>query len=471
MLLSFAWKNVRSRKSSLAICIFISLAMTFLCIINAILDGTEQGVEKVFVSSFTGDIVIRPVSKFPLSLFGDETPVTGNLTSISTMDSIVSVIPIVEHHKAIEYVIPQLTTYAALEKDTYRINTALFGLDAQKYTSAMTGIHILEGRPFASNEKGIMISKKTAGDTIKVGDTIQLVAADAASFRIRAVPVTAIYSYEVENQILDRISILDPETLRSLKNVANTAFIDDSLIDEQSRNLLSSDEFGSIDDLFAGFSDVEAVISETDEIILPIKEDSMQTSWNFIVCTVNKNYSVPLVITNLNKIFKENNLPVQAVNWRKAAGATATYVYVLRLLLNAGIIVVLLAGFIVINNTLTINVIDRIKEIGTMRAIGAKKRIIAMLFFIETFLLTFISASIGTVFGFIGNTVLSMLRLPIHNSLLQQLFGGSVLTTIVTGSNIISLFALAFFLGILGWIIPVQTALEVTPVTAMRGAR
>lgn len=445
--------------------------MTFLCIINAILDGTEQGVEKVFVSSFTGDIVIRPVSKFPLSLFGDETPVTGNLTSISTMDSIVSVIPIVEHHKAIEYVIPQLTTYAALEKDTYRINTALFGLDAQKYTSAMTGIHILEGRPFAFNEKGIMISKKTAGDTIKVGDTIQLVAADAVSFRIRAVPVTAIYSYEVENQILDRISILDPETLRSLKNVANTAFIDDSLIDEQSRNLLSSDEFGSIDDLFAGFSDVEAVISETDEIILPIKEDSMQTSWNFIVCTVNKNYSVPLVITNLNKIFKENNLPVQAVNWRKAAGATATYVYVLRLLLNAGIIVVLLAGFIVINNTLTINIIDRIKEIGTMRAIGAKKRIIAMLFFIETFLLTFISASIGTVFGFIGNTVLSMLRLPIHNSLLQQLFGGSVLTTIVTGSNIISLFALAFFLGILGWIIPVQTALEVTPVTAMRGAR
>lgn len=445
--------------------------MTFLCIINAILDGTEQGVEKVFVSSFTGDIVIRPVSKFPLSLFGDETPVTGNLTSISTMDSIVSVIPIVEHHKAIEYVIPQLTTYAALEKDTYRINTALFGLDAQKYTSAMTGIHILEGRPFASNEKGIMISKKTAGDTIKVGDTIQLVAADAASFRIRAVPVTAIYSYEVENQILDRISILDPETLRSLKNVASTAFIDDSLIDEQSRNLLSTDEFGSIDDLFAGFSDVEAVISETDEIILSIKEDSMQTSWNFIVCTVNKNYSVPLVIKNLNKIFKENNIPVQAVNWRKAAGATATYVYVLRLLLNAGIIVVLLAGFIVINNTLTINVIDRIKEIGTMRAIGAKKRIIAMLFFIETFLLTFISASIGTVFGFIGNTVLSMLRLPIHNSLLQQLFGGSVLTTIVTGSNIISLFALAFFLGILGWIIPVQTALEVTPVTAMRGAR
>lgn len=470
MLFSFAFKNIRSRKSSFAICLFISAAMAFLFIVNAVFDGTEQGIQKAFVRSFTGNIVIRPISKYPLSLFGDETPVTGDLTQISQIDSILSVIPLIENHKAVEYALPQLTAYAALEKDEYRINTALFGVEAESYVKAMTGIRILEGKPYKPYEKGIMISKKTAGSTIKTGDTIQLVTADAGSFRIRAVPVSAIYEYEVENQILDRISLLDPVTLRSLKNVANVAYIDDSLIEEQSRNLLSKQELDSIDDLFSEFSDVNAVVSDTEHINIQIDASAPQTAWNFIVCTVKDDHSVPLAIADLNRLLKKNSMPVEAVNWRKAAGATATYMYILRLILNSGIIVVLLAGFIVVSNTLTINVLDRIKEIGTMRAIGAKKSLIALLFFIETCMLTFISAFIGIIMGFIGNLVLSALKIPIANSLLQQLFGGNVLSTVVTYTNILSIFILALFLGILGWLFPVQNALDITPVTAMRGA-
>ena len=80
MFLRLAFKNVISRKSSFIIVLFISFAIMLLVVTNAVFDSTENGVKQSFVNSFTGDIAIRPLSKSPLSLFGDETPVTGTLT-------------------------------------------------------------------------------------------------------------------------------------------------------------------------------------------------------------------------------------------------------------------------------------------------------------------------------------------------------------------------------------------------------
>ncbi len=85
MLLYLAFKNIISKKSSFVIIFFIAFAVMLLVITNAVFDSTEQGVQETFVSSFTGDIVIRPEYKSPLSLFGDETPVTGSLTKLPNL--------------------------------------------------------------------------------------------------------------------------------------------------------------------------------------------------------------------------------------------------------------------------------------------------------------------------------------------------------------------------------------------------
>ena len=85
MLLKLAFKNVVSRKSSLVIILFITFAVCLFCVANAVFDSTEQGVQTNYVASFTGDFIIRPKSKFQQSLFGDETPVTGELTMLDTI--------------------------------------------------------------------------------------------------------------------------------------------------------------------------------------------------------------------------------------------------------------------------------------------------------------------------------------------------------------------------------------------------
>ena len=81
-ILRLALKNILSRKSSAAIVLFVSAAISLLVVINSVFDCTEYGIEEVFKNSFTGDFVIRPKATAPLSLFGDETPFTGELSEI-----------------------------------------------------------------------------------------------------------------------------------------------------------------------------------------------------------------------------------------------------------------------------------------------------------------------------------------------------------------------------------------------------
>ena len=82
MIFKLALKNIISRKSSIVIVLFIAFAVATLVLTNAIFDSTENGIQETFVSSFTGDLVIRPKNETPLSLLGDETPITGSFMEI-----------------------------------------------------------------------------------------------------------------------------------------------------------------------------------------------------------------------------------------------------------------------------------------------------------------------------------------------------------------------------------------------------
>ena len=143
----------------------------------------------------------------------------------------------------------------------------------------------------------------------------------------------------------------------------------------------------------------------------------------------------------------------------------------MRIILNIGIAIVLCAGFIIVNNTLVINVLDRTQEIGTLRAIGTKKRYISVECMIETFILTLTGGVIGVLFGNWICHLITKANIVLNNSFLVQLFGSDALNIFVTGGNVFKMFLLVVMLGIIGWIYPVITAMKVSPVVAMQGGR
>lgn len=476
MSLYLAVKNLLIKKSSYVIVIFIAFAVMMLVVTNAVFDSTEKGVQETFVSSFTGDIVIRPKNVPPLSLFGDETPVTGKLSNIPILNPYGQICDVLSSDKKIRAFTPQITGRVAISNDSGDSLSAsyVFGVNGGDYISSMSSIKILEGAPWKNGEKGAMLTKKHADELkINLGETIQLAVEEGLSSRIRAVPVTAIYEYKNDNSTLENLVLVNSETVRSVLDITDMTESSNIKLDEGQEEFLGDVNF---ENLFADAEDIDKSV-ETEKITFTDEEKSQLASsyssatWNFIICRLENSKDTYPEIKRLNKIFKENEWQVEAVNWRSSAGNTAFYLYILRLILNIGIIIVLAAGFIVVNNTLVINVLDRIREIGTMRAIGASKRYISRECMAETVIMAIVSGFLGCVLGIVLSKIVNLMQITVHNSFLVQLFGGTNIVTSVKASNLFGSFMVAIVIGLIAWIYPVINALKVNPVQAMQGAK
>lgn len=483
MLFKLAFKSVISRRSSAIIILFITFAVCLFCVANAVFDSTEHGVQTNYKASFTGDCIIRPQSKMQQSLFGDETPVTGELTVLSTLVPYSDIIETLKTLPEVEAFTGQVSGAVMAERSdgANRIVSYLFGVNAQDYLSLMKSIKIINGAPFEEGQRGVMLCKQVAQKLdVTVGSMVQFVVADGPNFRIRAATVTAIFEYDIYNEIFGRFIIADPVTVRSVMDMTETFASDDYEIAEENTNLfLESDDF---DDLFSDAADFEYALesvskneeTDSDDSFEPAEPEnafSDSTTWNYLLIRLKPTVRDSDFIKKINRIFRKKGWPVQATDWRHAAGSTALYLFWMRKIFNIGIMIVLAAGFIIVNNSLIINVLDRTREIGTLRAIGAKKRFISLQCMIENIILTFTSGILGVIAGKICVHFINKAHIILSNSFLIQLFGSEALSVSVTGLNVFKLFVLVTVLALLGWVYPVINALKVSPVDAIQGAK
>lgn len=479
MIFKLAFRNVISRKSSIVIVLFMSFAITLFCLANAVFDSTEYGVQSSFVTSFTGDLIIRPKNGVQYSLFGDENPFTGKFSQIENIVPYTSIIQTVVANADYSAVLGQISGIVRMESDSKRSPIYLFGVDGDDYVKAMSSIKILSGNAFKDGERGVMLPKSVAEAwNVGVGDEIQFSYSDGSAFRIRANPVTAVLDYTTDNAIFSKFALIDAATLRDLLDLGSASDFSSVNVDSNKVSMLDDDL--DLDSLFGDAEDSDAIFEDESDIFLEQKEDlkiqenadsSLGNSWNFLLICLNNPKKSGATIRKLNKIFRQNGWPVEATDWRHAAGSSALYLYWLRLILNIGIFILLFAGFIVVANSLVIKVLDRTNEIGTLRAIGAKKRFISKQLLAETFMMTVTSGIIGIILGFVIANIITGAHISFSNDFLVQLFGADDLRIFITFSNIVKQACLVIVLGIIGWAYPVIAALKVSPVQAMMGSR
>ncbi|WP_022931584.1 ABC transporter permease [Treponema bryantii] len=482
MLLKLALKNVISRRSSLVIILFITFAVSLFCLANAVFDSTEQGVQTNYVASFTGDFIIRPKSKFQQSLFGDETPVTGELTTLSTIVPYEKIIETIEAMPEVAGTTGQISGAAMAERSdgANRVPAYVFGVEGEPYLSLMKSIHLLRGKPYEHGQRGVMLCSQMAEKLgVDVGSTVQFIVSDGPNYKIRAADVTAVFEYEIYNEIFGRFVIADPITIRSLLGITEVFSSDSYNLSEEATNLFTeNNDFSDFDDLFDDVSDYDEALIQTDsseeeEIVTETTSEDLSesTSWNYLIVRLKDAKDTKRIMKKISRIFRKNGWPVQVADWRHAAGSTALYLFWMRKIFNIGIVIVLAAGFIIVNNTLVINILDRTREIGTLRAIGAKKRFISLQCMTENLILTITSGILGVLAGNIGTHFINKAHIVLHNSFLVQLFGAEAISVHVSSGNVIKLFILVLALALLGWIYPVINALKVSPVDAISGAK
>ena len=119
----------------------------------------------------------------------------------------------------------------------------------------------------------------------------------------------------------------------------------------------------------------------------------------------------------------------------------------------------LIVSSIMIGIITYISVLERIKEIGILRSIGASKKDISRVFNAETFI-------VGLVAGLIGIGVTVLLNFPI-NSVIKNVADVSNLAKLTVAGAVV-LIVISMLLTIIAGLIPAKIASKKDPVEALR---
>ncbi len=120
----------------------------------------------------------------------------------------------------------------------------------------------------------------------------------------------------------------------------------------------------------------------------------------------------------------------------------------------------LIVSCIMIGIITHISVMERTKEIGILRAMGASKRNISQVFNAETFI-------IGCCAGLLGTGVSLLLLVPI-NSIIERVSGISGITAQLPMASAALLIAISIIITLIGGLLPARNAAKKEPVIALR---
>lgn len=133
---------------------------------------------------------------------------------------------------------------------------------------------------------------------------------------------------------------------------------------------------------------------------------------------------------------------------------------VISYVLIAFVAISLIVSSIMIGVITYISVLERKKEIGILRAIGASKRNISQVFNAETFI-------IGLLAGVLGIIITLLLLIP-GNALIHEIAGNTSVNAVLPIGGAFILIILSVILTMIGGLIPSKKAAQEDPVTALR---
>lgn len=176
------------------------------------------------------------------------------------------------------------------------------------------------------------------------------------------------------------------------------------------------------------------------------------------------NQSISNLLNEYNNRMREEGAEDKVISYTDMVGtlmsSVTTIIDTISYVLIAFIGISLVVSSIMIGVITYISVLERKKEIGILRAIGASKHNVAQVFNAETFI-------IGTLAGVIGIGVTLLLTIPI-NQLISFLSNGANVRASLPVMGGVILVILSIVLTLIGGIIPSKKAAKEDPVLALR---
>lgn len=500
-----AIRNLKEHKSkTIIISLFLIFGVAIVILGNSFLESVNRGLEKDFRANYTGDIAIsiKPEKGDRIEIFGVESSnMTGTIPQIPAIPDLEKVQKLVDETEGVKsqtkLISAMVIVAKGLEIDIDEILdrddlgfddmpvSMLFAGEDETYWKTFSGINFVEGTYPAPYTNEVMVDTrvKRAFESLykaelNIGDTILIAGANTKGI-IREGKISGIFKPSNENSAMFQIIYCNPGLARSFADLTYGSSFSQELPENVNLNLssMSEDElFGDSDDDFFGDIDEDDTFlgsaADFDSILgdTTLRDELNKTddgAWHYILLKLNHPSQTEKTIKTLKKQCEEQDLNVQIQDWKNAAGSYAYTVEGIGIVFNMLIIILAVVVFIIIMNTMTVSVIERTGEIGTMRAIGAEKSFVRKLFFTESLFLTLVSSVIGIILAFIIMKIFNSLNITITNSIAKMILGGGLLQFSPTVKIIGMTVLIALAGSIISNLYPVSSALKITPLKAL----
>jgi ABC-type lipoprotein release transport system permease subunit len=165
---------------------------------------------------------------------------------------------------------------------------------------------------------------------------------------------------------------------------------------------------------------------------------------------------------------KQDGLTLKAIDWQEAAGLIGKFVNVVRIVLYVSILIIFLIALVIINNALVMATLERVKEIGTLRAIGAQRRFILAMLVVESIVVGLIFGGLGAGVGALIVTLVGKIGIPAKSDIWFFFFSGPRLYPFIGTTNVIAAFIIVLLVSAFSSFYPAWIAMRVTPRQAMQ---
>lgn len=506
-----AFGNLKEHKQKTIILgLMIAIGVFIMVLGYGFLESSQRGLKDDFSKNYTGDIVITgnlPKSKKngTVTLFGVDQSVTvgmpESIPPILEVDKVKKILNERNDIKEMGTTISNSYIQMSLEnvpddwdedeanERVSRVDLFLFSFAGDDgFYKTFDDQKLIEGTFPDPNTPTVLVderAKKTFEEyyqvSLNVGDKI-LLTAFGSNPRIREVTVCGFYTQADELTSMGSLLYLDPTTARGLADLTVGTLSTDEFDETADLSIASFNEddlFGEIDNDDSMFVDSDSALTEealtSDSLDNLLGDTTLRDklneiddgAWQFFTIKLKKSDNAEDVISELNDIFISQDINVTAINWKDAAGRFSSTSDLLEALFTILIVILAIVVFIVIMNTLIVSILERTAEIGTMRALGARRPFVRKMFFTETISIAIGASIIGIIVALIASWVVNSIGITITNTTARMFLGGGHFRLLPQVGTTLTTVLIIIIGTLLANIYPVAVALRITPLKAM----
>lgn len=170
---------------------------------------------------------------------------------------------------------------------------------------------------------------------------------------------------------------------------------------------------------------------------------------------------------DLQAISDKDNLGLKVIDWQQSTGFIGQFVNITKLVLFLASFIIFIVMLVIINNAVVMATLQRIREIGTLRAIGARRLFVLFMVVVETMALGLVFGTVGSTLGSGLVVLLGRSGIAAPNDWFYFFFSGPKLFPWLNAGSLIGAFFVVMIVTCISALYPAWMATRVSPIQAI----